>query len=45
MSVGQHVMSLCFCKQLSEENIAEMKEESWDGSESFWMKFHALEDK
>lgn len=44
MSVGQHVMSLCFCKQLSEENIAEMKE-SWDGSESFWMKFHALEDK
>lgn len=34
MSVGQRVMSLCFCKQLSEKNIAEMKEESWDESES-----------
>lgn len=28
-----------------EENIAEMKEESWDGSESYWIKFHNLEDK
>lgn len=35
MSVGQHVMSLRFCKQLSEKNIAEMKEESWDESEAF----------
>lgn len=35
MSVGQHVMSLHFQKQLSEKNNAEMKEEIWDESEFF----------
>lgn len=40
MSVGHCVMSLCFSKQLSEKNTAEMKEENWDESESFWIKFH-----
>lgn len=44
MSVGQWIISLHFCKQLSEKNIAEMKEESWDESESSWIKFHTLED-
>lgn len=37
MSVGQRIMSLGFCKQLSEKNIAETKAESWDESESFWI--------
>ena len=44
MSVGQCVMSLCFSKQLSEKNVAEMKGERWGEPESFRIKFHTVED-